>query len=160
MQVKERLDVFGGIPWDVLADSACDSMTDVEGALCWFGFPWDDMQKSGLTPEAVGSPDTVSHRLLVIRAPDWKSGEQYRLVVNSTAIMKLQSVQSPPARPPMQATSTPGKSISGLMKSAPGLTKLARHRAGAVPNVGCFLGPDALPAVDACSNAWSPRSMT
>ena len=42
---------------------------------------------SGFTPDAVGVPDTVSHRLLLISAPAWRSGEHSCLVMSSTAVM-------------------------------------------------------------------------
>ena len=42
---------------------------------------------SGFTPDAVGVPDTASHRLLLISAPAWRCGEHSRLVMSSTAVM-------------------------------------------------------------------------
>ena len=84
MQVKERLNVLGGIPRQVFADSNNDSLADAEKALK--NLQWEELV-SGFTPDAVGFPDTASHRLLLISAPAWRSGEHSCLVVNSTAVM-------------------------------------------------------------------------
>ena len=84
MQVKERLDILGGIPRQVFAAPGLDPMDDVESALV--NLKWENMV-SGFTPEQVGSPETASHRLLKVSAPHWETGENFSLVVNSTAVM-------------------------------------------------------------------------
>ena len=57
MQVKERLNVLGGTPRQVFADSNNDSLADVENALD--NLEWEKLV-SGFTPSAVGVPDTAS----------------------------------------------------------------------------------------------------
>ena len=84
MQVKERLNVLGGIPRQVFADSTINSLADAEEALD--NLEWEKLV-SGFTPDAVGVPDTASHRLLLILAPAWRSGEHSCLVMSSTAVM-------------------------------------------------------------------------
>ena len=84
IQVKERLHLVGGEPWQVCAASGFDPADDVEKTL--INLKWDDMT-SGFTADRVGSPKTASHRLLMISAPNWKSGEHSSLVVNRTAVM-------------------------------------------------------------------------
>ncbi len=66
MQVKERLNFLGGIPRQVFADSKNDPLADAEDALD--NLVWEQLV-SGFTPDAVGVPDTASHRLLLISAP-------------------------------------------------------------------------------------------
>ena len=87
MQVQERLKILGGIPRQVFAgapDSGDDSIAEIERAVV--NLKWDNLV-SGFTPDQVGSPDTASHRLLVISAPNWTSGELCSLMVYSTAAM-------------------------------------------------------------------------
>ena len=84
MQVEERLSVLAGIPRQVFANLNHDPLADVQNAL-------DNYERekliSGFTPDAVGVPDTASHRLLLISAPAWRSGEHSCLVMSSTAVM-------------------------------------------------------------------------
>ena len=87
MQVKERLNVLGGIPRQVFAGASAlgdDPIAEIERAVV--NLKWDELI-SGFAPEAVGSPDTASHRLLVMSAPNRTSGEPCSLVVNSTTVM-------------------------------------------------------------------------
>ena len=79
---------LGGIPRQVLVASGPDPVADVERALV--NLKWDDLV-SGFTPDSVGFPDSASHRLLLISALNWISGEHCSLVVNS---LLLQGVQS------------------------------------------------------------------
>ena len=84
MQVKERLNLVAGMPWEVFAPSGWDPVDEIESALIIY--KWDDMI-SGLTPKQAGFPGTASHELLMISTPDWRSGEHSSLIVNSTAVM-------------------------------------------------------------------------
>ena len=84
MQVEERLSVLAGIPRQVFADLNHDPLADVQNALD--NLEWEKLI-SGFTPDAVGVPDTASHRLLMISAPAWRSGEHSCLVMSSTAVM-------------------------------------------------------------------------
>eukprot|EP00891_Asterochloris_glomerata_P007566 jgi/Astpho2/7566/Aster-02472 len=69
--VEERLNVLAGFPRQVFADLNHDPLADAEDALD--NLEWEKLM-SGFTPDAVGVPDTASHRLLLISAPAWRSG--------------------------------------------------------------------------------------
>ena len=87
MQIRKRLNVFGGIPWEVFQD-LCQSDRMAATLTAMEYLMWDDLV-SGFTPEAVGSPGVgiYTASLLMITTPNWTSGEHCSLVVSSTAVM-------------------------------------------------------------------------